>query len=497
MNKPLRILLVLGLVIAAMLAMLLPARNSRYRKQLASYQAELRAKGEKLSLAELGYPRPPQTNLFLLRLTNLVARIPPSAFEPGLLDLMRMVEPGRAQPAWTMPAPAWNSYGVANARALAWEDVEAALLAVEAPMRELRQLLSGPLPAYHNAGATNFFSVFFSGSSYNFVAVRKASQWLMGDAIGALHARDRKRAGEDLRALLHLLEANRDEPTLVNQMIRVAIGGLAVSTTWEALQTDGWTEPELAALKRDWESVDFTEALEQGFIGERAFNGYVCDLIRRDAAQAQRLFRMPSSPSPRLLDSLSETGTSFLWRLTLEENQLRALEFHQAYLGAIRRLRQDTPWPEVRPDLASIIATVDSRIFGPGRYRYALFATMVPNFVRAATTVVHHETERRLVVTAIAIQRYQLGHGHPPPDLQSLTPDYLAAVPLDPMTGKALGYRLDNEKQFILYSAGEDGEDNQGDATSATPRAQADVWAGRDAVWPAAVRAPDSPKPGS
>ena len=72
------------------------------------------------------------------------------------------------------------------------------------------------------------------------------------------------------------------------------------------------------------------------------------------------------------------------------------------------------------------------------------------------------ETARRMTVAAIALKRYQLKHGNYPPDLNSLTPEFLSAVPLDPVDGKPLRYKLNSDGIFLLYSVGENGVDDGG-----------------------------------
>jgi hypothetical protein len=76
----------------------------------------------------------------------------------------------------------------------------------------------------------------------NFVLKREAAQWLAGEAFAALHITNHAAAVESLQALLALTELHREDPTLVNLMIRVAISGLAFDVTGHALQLPGWSE---------------------------------------------------------------------------------------------------------------------------------------------------------------------------------------------------------------------------------------------------------------
>jgi hypothetical protein len=96
------------------------------------------------------------------------------------------------------------------------------------------------------------------------------------------------------------------------------------------------------------------------------------------------------------------------------------------------------------------------------------------------------ETERRMMVAAIALERYRLRNGKYPATLADLTPEILPKVPIDFMDGKPLRYQRRDDGTFLLYSAGEDGKDGGGDGSS-PPSATANFWPlrqTRDLVWP-------------
>jgi hypothetical protein len=71
--------------------------------------------------------------------------------------------------------------------------------------------------------------------------------------------------------------------------------------------------------------------------------------------------------------------------------------------------------------------------------------------IRRAMTA---EVTRNTVITAIALKRYQLKYGAYPDTLSRLVPQFLAAVPNDPVDGKPLRYRLNTDGSFTLYSIG-------------------------------------------
>ncbi len=67
----------------------------------------------------------------------------------------------------------------------------------------------------------------------------------------------------------------------------------------------------------------------------------------------------------------------------------------------------------------------------------------------------------RLLIADLAIRRYQAEHGQPPPDLESLVPEFMASVPIDPFSGKSVIYRPSAQGP-VVYSVGTDGKDDGG-----------------------------------
>jgi hypothetical protein len=172
------------------------------------------------------------------------------------------------------------------------------------------------------------------------------------------------------------------------------------------------------------------------------------------------------------------------YKLTsIDNDELFHLRAMQDSTAALRLLRQHRSWQEAHQGLDEVIARIDKISNSPQRYRYLVSLISIPNFSRAAQTAIRAETERQLTVAALAITRFRMRHGKLPSSLKELVPEFLASEPWDPMSGKALGYRL-KDGGFVLYSVGEDGIDNGGDAKPIAGK-KPGLWEGLDAVWPA------------
>jgi hypothetical protein len=118
-----------------------------------------------------------------------------------------------------------------------------------------------------------------------------------------------------------------------------------------------------------------------------------------------------------------------------------------------------------------------------------MFSEISDGSGRIIGRVLAAETCKRVVVTAIALKRFQLKHGNYPDTLSELTPEFLAAVSVDPVDGKPLRYHRNADGTFLLYSIGENGVDDGGDVTplESVSSFAASSWywqRGRDWVWP-------------
>lgn len=83
----------------------------------------------------------------------------------------------------------------------------------------------------------------------------------------------------------------------------------------------------------------------------------------------------------------------------------------------------------------------------------------------------HHRAQAlaRLLTLKLAIRAFELDHSAHPSPLSQLVPDYIPSLPIDPSdpTGQPLRYRTNGDK-YVLYSVGEDGDDDGGRQASTT-----------------------------
>ena len=240
-------------------------------------------------------------------------------------------------------------------------------------------------------------------------------------------------------------------------------------------------------LQRAWEAVDLLDGLERALLGERAVGAELwAELRSSNSAGARRRVSNMNPAAPRGVDDLmSDFVFVPVYKMTsIDDDQLFHLKLLQQCVESVRSLRARQPWTDAKPKLDQTIAEVERIGGSPARFRFLFSLIAIPNISRAADTAVRAETERQLTIAAIALQRYCLRHGKSPPELGAVVHEFLSSQPCDYMSGKLLGYRLKDGGDFVLYSVGEDGHDDGGDPSAASP-GSLEMWDGRDAVWPA------------
>lgn len=470
-----RVALAVGLLALAMVAWLW-ARRGEGRRSLAAYKAQLIARGEKLSIDEVLSPPATADDPGYGQFQAAARRLRGRPIQPGGFNFAEFVAPGELKPLDLV-----TNLGAFRGAVVTWAAWEAEVAAMQSPLDELRRSLRLAAPRsdidYRVPGAR----------LPDFVLKREAAQWLAGAALAALHATNHTAAAESLKALLALTELHREDPTLVNQMIRVAISGLAFDVSCVAFQLPGWSEPQLAGLQSAWQRTGFFDRMVTTMEGERAWI-----LVFFEQARTNRLSAVWNQTSPGAVRSanLEKVFDDFVLdpmyrHAWAEQDQRFFLQTYQGTLEAMRAARLHKSWSKLANDLDSTFRPMEPGTRGLNRLRHRLSSVAVPNWKRAMEMQFRAETQRSLCLAALALRRYELRHRQLPAGLAALMPGLLDAVPIDFMDGQPLRYRVEVDGTGRLYSVGLDGKDDGGEALPAQAWGRyTSIWDGSDAVWP-------------
>jgi len=470
MNRRSKILIGAGIVLGAVI--LIPfIYHYKLRFAVEAYIAELKAKGESMELAQVIPPRvPPDKN----SAPRFLAAVGLFATNDNILTTnwpisMRGVALGKAQILWRQNSI--REFGMTNS----WEDLALALAADKEAFRRL-------------AAITNS-SVFDFGLQYeqrfemritNLVVEKKAIQKLAAKTINDLRLGQIGPAEENIRAMLSLVDGTSDERTAISQLVRIAIAQIACASTWEFLQSTNLTDGQLAGLQADWGRPEFLHAMANVLPVEREGGLTATANWRKSSAEMQRYFDLLKKARETLdydieedtfFEKVKKHGEIFLWRYWWSyPDELRGLKGYQVLLDTMKLAATNSSFQEAISKQSLALDHLGiSKINGSFETMFLrepnvhnIFSESIVTLAGLPSKVLRAEAAKQTAITAIALKRYQLKHDYCPPSLNALVPEFLPAVPRDPVDGEPLRYRLQSDGTFLLYSIGDNGKDDGG-----------------------------------
>jgi hypothetical protein len=98
-----------------------------------------------------------------------------------------------------------------------------------------------------------------------------------------------------------------------------------------------------------------------------------------------------------------------------------------------------------------------------------LIKMLMPNFAGIRSSPDRNEQYQTNLFAVLALAQFHCDHGSYPKDLSELAPKYLKTVPIDIYSGKPLIYKA-TDKGYLLYSVGQNGNDDGGHGPDDDPR---------------------------
>jgi hypothetical protein len=278
---------------------------------------------------------------------------------------------------------------------------------------------------------------------------RSAARVAAGDTAGA---------AEDIDTLLRLAELTGEDPTLIGYLVRVALQSSAFSAFWDGTSQHAWSDAQLAAFQQRFEGLKQRDSLVKAFRGERLFGKTTFELMREGRLDPDTLGAMEDDGS----------GHSFGWGLIPRAWLLQNQAYHSKVLDQVVGTLQRCDPERGIAAKGSIWETerVEQTVFNTANRRfhpYRIFThLLLPSLVKVHAKADRSLTTSRLAITVAGLERHRLATGRYPKSLDDLVPRWVPSVPLDPMDGQPLRYRINADGTFTLYGVGPNHTDDQG-----------------------------------
>ena len=464
--------------------------HDRGRDALYHHLRVLKSEGQEMLVARLEPQHPSEKENACAELLRLGNGIDASLKKLDWPPILRFATPGRAIVSWRLGR--WSDAGGNNDN---WRDLAGQL----DNAREVLDAIHAALqrPAYDSGVDYNKGFVDFQFAP---LTVTKNSALLLHAAtLNALKNGNLAAAHGYLTDLIKLAALQHPEPLIVLQLGRQACADLAFAGTWQALQAPGWNEAQLASMQSAWTACDFPRDMAGAMEMERAMTYDYFEQLKKSWAKLTLAADQREQPEAILGNDLLTHGFTQwvrvpIWRFAwLDQDELMSL--HRQTLVERGRMARTNCWlniaklgpaEEIMPWFPAFAG--QGKLSKYDRFRFLVSSSSLSVNDDVVCQTLRTQLQQQMALTAIAISRYRLQEGTPPPDLSALVPKFLPTQPRDSMDGKALRYRLQPGHGFLLYSVGEDGKDDGGAAALRHDKNNySGMWDGQDAVWPTAA----------
>ena len=280
-------------------------------------------------------------------------------------------------------------------------------------------------------------------------SVKALVQLLHVHALAELEAGHPAEAFEDLQLGQRFSQSLREEPLLIDHLVRIAALAIDLQTVREGLVRHAWNDVQLTSIETNLAPINLLAEHKVAMRGEQACEIEGLNYLRRQGWR--------SNPFD-YVDSAGNSGPSFF---------LFPSGWYYQNMLTICRLMHEFSFPAVDETARRVFPDITAR--GAQTFTnmptrpYNIFAKMVlPAFSRAAERSARSQTYVDAAHMACALERYRLANGNLPDSLETLVPKFLERIPNDVIDGKPLRYRKSPDGGYLLYSIGWNQTDDGG-----------------------------------
>ncbi len=299
---------------------------------------------------------------------------------------------------------------------------------------------------------------------------RHAARGLKIRAMNRLGDGDIQKAIDDLKAMRRLASLTSQSGTLVEELIAIAINGIALTGEQQLIASGQMTAEQIKDYQQFLSTTKIVNNLAWRLENFERFT--LLDLVQQQnlyGVNSDAVF--PSGSAHWQLEFLNRASNFVDWNAAMIEiNKFMdkavsatGAKNDRANIENFDKLEDELIQIEIRT--ASLPNAIGSLVTGPkarGRWSAGyLLAVMFPATSQVYRAEIRDKVQRDLVQIALSLEHYKLDNGGYPAALEELTPNYIASVPVDRFNDLPLIYKPSNTG-YLLYSVGTDGTDDGG-----------------------------------
>jgi hypothetical protein len=296
-----------------------------------------------------------------------------------------------------------------------------------------------------------------------------------------------QQAFEDLKLMLYLSNACRDEPILISQLVRFAQIQLALEVIAYGMRQ--WSETQLDELQARLAQFNFCADIRRALEAEQIFfGGGLIDYVESNRKEYNALGTLSPNNSqlPEVLLAIIPRGWFDLEKLNyyrLYDNYLRP-----DLIDLSNKRINPTKVREVRLDIDRTLQKSPESLL----LRHRVFARLLfPSLDGALRKTAFSQSGAQIASIACALEKYRRAHNRFPDNLNLLIPQFARELPTDAISGLPVHYRLEESGQYLLYSVGWNEVDDGGSVEAKEKGQGAAIegdWVSREGQGPALIK---------
>jgi len=285
-------------------------------------------------------------------------------------------------------------------------------------------------------------------------SVRNMARLLKIDAVMHAEANEAGHAVESVASIFGVARSLSEEPLILSQLLRVHCQRLGVSAIERIVNRAEVDEEQLGELSRIVAGAENNSGFVRAAAGERCG---ILDIFLDPAKMNPQVFGSPRFTGV-LLSAYKAVGLS-------DKGAMLYLGFAEEFLQANKLVEHKRP---------AAVAALEAKLEEISGIQAMMVRMFVPAYGRVVALDLRISALFRAARAGLAIERYRLAGGKLPETLADLVPTYLDAVPKDPFDGREMRFRR-LEKGYVVYSVGEDGNDDGGQEMNEENKDNCDV----------------------